>query len=124
MSSPRILCGATRRDGGTCRKQVSKLGERCHDHKKKPLSPKSIMKLCYRTIHVVAELGGVVAAFQMAYPHINSLWQPVRGLLMPEHFWDYGFEPKNVPRMLQEEKEAHEKSEALMKRFLASPSRC
>ncbi len=69
------------------------------------------------TIRVVAELGEAAAAFQTAYPHIMSLWAPVRGLLFPEHFWDYGFEPKDMPRMLQEEKEAHKKSKVLEEKY-------
>jgi hypothetical protein len=117
MSSPKILCGAIKSNGGTCQREVSKLGERCHDHKDKPLSAKSILKLCYATIRVVADLGGAYAAFQIAYPHIMSLLAPVLGQLMPEDFWDYGFKPKDVARMLQEEKEAHKKSKALEEKY-------
>jgi hypothetical protein len=97
--------------------KVPKQGARCHHHKKTPLSPKSVMKLCYRTIGAVSELGGAIAAFQIAYPHIMSLWGPVRGLLFPEHFWDYGFERKDAPRMRQEEKAARKKSKALEEKY-------
>jgi hypothetical protein len=117
MAKPEILCGAKKRDGGTCKQKVSALGERCHDHKDKPLSPKSMMKLCYRTIRVVADLGGAAAAFQIAHPHIMSLWDPLRTFFFPEDFWDYGFGPKDVPRMLEEEKKAHTKSEVLEEKY-------
>jgi hypothetical protein len=96
---------------------VPRPGDRCHLHKGKPLDGKRVLNLCYRTIHEVAALGGAYAAFEAAHPHIMSLWLPVRGLLMPEYFWHYGFEPKDLDRMRQEENAAHQKSKALEEKY-------
>lgn len=46
-----------------------------------------------------------------------ALWEPVRGLLMPEYFWDLGFEPKNPERMRKEAEAAREKRSALREKY-------
>lgn len=92
-------------------------GERCRHHNKRPLNAKLLVKLCYKTIRVVAELGAAYATFEAAHPHITALWTQVYGLLMPEYFWDNGFRPKDIVRMQQEEREAHLKAKTLETRY-------
>gem|GEM_PF-5875855 len=75
------------------------------------------MSLCFRVVEVVAALGGAVAAFEQAYPRILALWEPLRGLLMPEYFWDRGFEPRDPQQMRAEVAAAREKSSVLQEKY-------
>ena len=93
------LCGATTAARGTCRNRVGKPGERCPLHVGHPLGPKQILSLCFRVVEVVSVLGGAATAFEQAYPTLLALWVPLRGILMPEYFWDRGFEPKDVEQI-------------------------
>lgn len=111
------LCGAETKRGGTCRNKVGKPGERCHLHAGYPLSARQILSLCFRVVELVSALGGAAAAFEQAYPTIMALWEPVRGLLMPEYFWDRGFEPKDPEEMRKEAKAAREKRSALQEKY-------
>ena len=117
MPDPKSLCGATTKRGGTCRNGVAAPGERCRRHNKRPLNGKLLVKLCYKTVQVVAELGAAYDVFQAAHPHVTSILNGVTGFLMPEHFWDDGFRPRDLIRMEQEEKEAHLKAKVLEARY-------
>src|SRR5262245_39739624 len=118
MAKSLSLCGAETKARGTCRNQVGKPGERCHRHPGHPLGARQILSLCFRVVEVISALGGAAAAFEQAYPTIVALWGPVRGPLMPEYFWDRGFEPKDPRRMRQEAKAARAKRSALRERYL------
>jgi len=67
----------------------------------------------FKVVDKVAALGGAYAAFELAYPAILSIWAPLRGLFMPEYFWDNGFEPKDPQRMEVEIDIARRKSKDL-----------
>jgi hypothetical protein len=81
------------------------------------VSAKEIVSLCFRVVEVVSALGGAAAAFEQAYPMIVALWGPVRGLLMPEYFWDRGFEPKDVEQMRTEAAAAHANASVLQAKY-------
>lgn len=111
------LCGATTAARGTCRNRVGKPGERCPLHVGHPLGPKQILSLCFRVVEVVSVLGGAAEAFEQAYPTLLALWVPLRGILMPEYFWDRGFEPKNVEQMRTEAAAARAKASVLQEKY-------
>ena len=111
------LCGAETIAGGTCRNPVGRPGERCGRHPRHPLSARALLSLCFRVVEVVAALGGAVAAFEQAYPRILVLWEPLRGVLPPEYFWDRGFEPKDAEQMRAEAAAARAKSSVLRERY-------
>ena len=117
MVTPSSLCGAATMAGGTCRNPVSKPGQRCHVHPGHPLGAKTLLSLCFRVVEVVSALGGAAAAFEQAYPRILALWEPVRGLLMPEYFWDRGFEPKDPEQMRAEAAAARVKMSVLREKY-------
>jgi hypothetical protein len=117
MMTTSSLCGAATVAGGTCRNGVGKPGERCHLHPGQPLSAKTLLSLCFRVVEVISALGGAAAAFEQAYPKILALWEPLRGVLMPEYFWDRGFEPKDAEQMRTEAAAARVKTRVLEEKY-------
>jgi len=111
------FCGAETKAHGTCQVAVKTAGDRCHIHKGRPLAAKRVLVLMFKVVDKVASLGGAYAAFQLAHPAILSIWAPVRGLFMPEYFWDNGFEPKDTKRMKSEIDIARRKSRELEIRY-------
>lgn len=114
------LCGAETKGRGTCRNKVAQPGDRCHLHAGRPLGPRQVLSLCYRVVEKISVLGGAAALFAQAYPTILALWEPLRGLLPPEYFWDRGFEPKDRRQMRAELIAARAKRSALETKYLHS----
>lgn len=109
MPKSRSLCGAETVGRGTCRRSVAEPGQRCHLHGATPLSTKRIFSLMYRCIGAVANSYGAYQAFEWAHPAISSILKPLSGLLMPEHFWELGFKPKDAAKMEEEISAARQK---------------
>src|SRR5262249_33656843 len=74
----------------------------------------------YRVVEKISVLGGAAALFAEVYPKILALWEPLRGLLPPEYFWDRGFEPKDRRQMRVELIAARAKRSALETKYLYS----
>ena len=121
MPKSKSLCGAVTKSQSTCRIAVETAGDRCHIHNGHPLGPKRAMDLMWKVIDRVAALGGAYGAFELAHPAITAIWKPLRGWLMPEYFWHYGFEPKDKKRMNAEIDAAHRKSKELELRYSHYP---
>jgi len=119
MTKPPRVCGAKRLDGEACQNRVAVAGDRCHIHrdKNKPLGPKHILSLCYKTIERIAAFGGAYALFEKVHPNIMEIVNQLSGLLMPEHFWYMGFEPKDREEMIRQIRVAHEKRDRLAQRY-------
>ncbi|MFC1792987.1 hypothetical protein ACFL3Q_05310 [Planctomycetota bacterium] len=117
MSKRPPLCGAKTRNEGTCRNRVPSPGLRCRFHRKRPLGVKSFLTLCNKTIMEVAAVGGAWALFEKVYPDILKIVNNVSGLIMPEHFWFLGFEPKSRKQMAHQIQEACKKHKRLGERY-------
>ncbi len=113
MATSKSFCGAETKSHGTCQIAVKAAGDRCHIHKGQPLGAERVLVFMFKVVDKVAALGGAHAAFEAAHPAILSIWAPVRGLFMPEYFWDNGFEPKDTKRMEAEIDMARRKSKEL-----------
>lgn len=110
------LCGAGNATGGTCRRRVPKAGEQCSIHARRPLSAKSILKLGLQSASAVSAMTDVWDLFNKLYPYVEPYVDPVRGLLMPEYFWE-AFYAKDKNRMKLELAKANEKMAALEDRY-------
>jgi hypothetical protein len=119
MTKPPRVCGAKRLDGEACQNRVAVAGDRCHIHrdKKKPLSSKRILPLCYKTIERIAAFGGAYALFEKVHPDIMEIVNQLSGMLMPEHFWYLGFEPKDREEMVRQIQKAHKKRDRIVERY-------
>jgi hypothetical protein len=113
MKKETIICGAKTQKGRCCRNRVSKIGDRCHIHRKLPASKEHVLDRCFTVIEKVAALGGFYSALDLTYQHIMSIYNYLGTLLMPEYFWHYGFAKKNEKRMHEEIKAAYKKRESL-----------
>jgi hypothetical protein len=117
MPAPTSLCGAPNASGGTCRRAVSKAGDRCALHaKRRPKSPNEILTLCMKAVTKVSEFAAVSELFMKLYPHVEPWVEPLRGVLMPEYFWD-AFFAKDRRQMGLERRRAYEKLEILEERY-------
>ena len=102
MGKNKPMCGAETRSGGPCQRVVQRVGDRCFQHGGKPLSAKRIMTLCYKTIEIVAVVGGATATIAKIHPMVMDLVNSVAQYIMPEHFWYIGFD-KMDPKIMRRE---------------------
>ena len=87
------------------------------------MSGKKVIALCFSVVEKVAALGGAYAAFEQFYPTILAWVEPLRGLIMPKYFWQYGFEAKDRERMLAELAAAHTNAQALESKYSYYPTK-
>lgn len=116
MPNRTSLCGAPNSRGGTCRRTVPKAGDRCATHARRPKSAKEILKLSLQAAAAVSTITDMWDLFVRLYPHIEPFVDPVRGLLMPEYFWE-AFYAKDRERMKLELEMAREKMDVLEERY-------
>jgi hypothetical protein len=113
MADSTSLCGSKTRTGRPCRQKVSEPGERCHLHSRS-LDGKQILSLCFEVTDKVAALFTVYEVLERIHPLIMPLVKELGGLLMPEHFWDYGFAPKDQEQMRLQLLKAKEESQVVI----------
>jgi hypothetical protein len=116
MADQSSLCGAATAKGGTCRRKVLKPGDRCPAHVGRARSAKAVLKLAMQSVEAVAAATEVWDLFIRIYPHVEPFVDQVRGLLMPEYFWE-AFYGKDKQQMELELKNARLKISVLEERY-------
>lgn len=123
MPNSTSRCGAKTRSGGTCGRKVSEPGERCNLHRR-TLTGKQILTLCFKATEKLAAVCTVYDVLERLHPVIMPLVKDLGGLLMPEHFWLFGFEPKDQEQMRVQLLKARRESQAVIEaRYLGYPEK-